>query len=658
MATPDQLTTARGCLALDFPQFVAKELAHLTDDITSALQTVTDPIGALADLNTQGVIDGVAEISQGDIMSNLADAVTGFGVDAIRREANGMLAAMSTAFPNATKRVLDLLNTTEQLVTAGSLILSLVPETPYLAAQRMCTEIVRLIDLKVANLECLRKHVGQLSNAVTVLLETNKTYKDSTLADLVTISAKLATVETELIRSSVIRAGQRVFDAKAFGRARDTLQQVSAILAPARMDSGSVLGISELLIFGSTDSAVLTPSNVKLSTMVIPPLLEMIKVEASAIATQTSVINNYLEALFEVLGNYAAAPVSTKMKELRARLISDLLSRTRDLHERVNLAYARKSVRLASAESMLWASRVKTMLSMMDKVKETTLKEGSIDGPDRAAALAAELERLFDEIRAINSEHTVAGVEDVTELQTKATALALGAERIVASFDTRPPSQNQMATFNQLATQTALRSHSLADQSTADATRLRSACQRFAQLPIANKQKYDQLLDTLGHLGLDRAKDLLTLGKYADYINAGIDDLSYLGLIIKCLKEIIDATDDTQTKASIGRIREKLIGQRTNQSLSLVDRAQRRTNFIGTLQDRIDEIQHNAKVVAGVLEQFKELADKVGVNVTAAISGISELATNADHLAVGAGGRLATGLEQFSKHPNAGVPLC
>ncbi len=189
-------------------------------------------------------------------------------------------------------------------------------------------------------------------------------------------------------------------------------------------------------------------------------------------------------------------------------------------------------------------------------------------------------------------------------------------------------------------------------------TKVRTACQTFAQIPIANKAKYDQLIGALGSLGLDRAKDLLSLGKYADYINAGIDDLSYLGMIIKCLKNVIDAADDTQTKASIGKIRESLIAQRTNESLSLVDRARRRLDFVGKLQDQIAAIQKNASVAAGVLEQLKQIGEQIGANVTAAINAAGELSTNIDHLTVGAGGRLATGLEEFSKHPNAGVPLC
>ena len=76
------------------------------------------------------------------------------------------------------------------------------------------------------------------------------------------------------------------------------------------------------------------------------------------------------------------------------------------------------------------------------------------------------------------------------------------------------------------------------------------------------------------------------------------------------------------------------------------------------MQEDIASIQKNAKTVESIVDELTVLAENIGANLDDVSEGFTAFLGNLDQLAVGAGGRLAEGLEQFSDHPNAGVPLC
>jgi hypothetical protein len=86
MASIDDVKTAFGCLSTVFPQFVAKELAALTDEIATSIQGFTDPLTALGDINVDSLVEDVATLSEGDIYNNLGRAAVGLVGQYARRE--------------------------------------------------------------------------------------------------------------------------------------------------------------------------------------------------------------------------------------------------------------------------------------------------------------------------------------------------------------------------------------------------------------------------------------------------------------------------------------------------------------------------------------------------------------------------------------------
>ncbi len=104
MASIDDVKTAFGCLSTVFPQFVAKELAALTDEIATSIQGFTDPLTALGDINVDSLVEDVAALSEGDIYDNLGAAAVGLVGQYAKREAGDIVAAMASEYPSVRRR--------------------------------------------------------------------------------------------------------------------------------------------------------------------------------------------------------------------------------------------------------------------------------------------------------------------------------------------------------------------------------------------------------------------------------------------------------------------------------------------------------------------------------------------------------------------------
>lgn len=661
MASIDDVKTAFGCLSTVFPQFVAKELAALTDGIATAIQGFTDPLSALGDLNIDTLIADVAALSEGDIFSNLGGVAAGLTAQYVRREAGGIVGAMAAENPSVTKRVHQIRNVGGQVVSAVGTMMSLVPDLPYVAAQRMCSAIVDLDDLKMKNLQCLRKHIAQLSNAILVLAKSVDTYKDETFEDLDAVAALLVTVQSNLTLSQRVTGGVASFDSQAFERARQQLLEVSGLLTPDK-DGTSLLDAAGILAFGSVTTADVTLGNRKLMTLVIPSLIQLIEVEISAVVAQVQVINYYIGKLGAVIGSFRRAGQTSQIQAQRARAIREIQTRLGDLGARIDLARERAALRAASGEMLLWSSRVKTILAVMDRVKDLTLQEGSVEGPDKAFELDQALQVLLNGLTSIENNETSAGIEDPLPLRDKVLALTAGARRIMKDLETGRTTANRLATFHQLVVQTATAQASRIEQSSTVASRQKALCQSFADIDIKAGAQFDQLQDSLRQLGFDRGVDLMTTGGFEEFLNSGPEALSYLGIAIKCLAHGINGTDDAQTRQQLGTIRDGLIAQRSNLDIAAADSAdQGRLRSVKRLKDRVSEIQKNAKTVESIVSELQVILEAAGEAASQSFASLQELngiSGNIDHLAVGAGGRLAADLEDFSEHPNAGVVLC
>jgi hypothetical protein len=639
---------------------VAKELATLMDGILAGVQGFSDPLAAVANLQLDSLISNVASLTEGDVFGNLAGAAVGLSSQYVKRELSETMATLSEEFPGVTKRVQQIRNLGEKVVTTGYLMMGLFADMPYVAAQKMCETIVKMVDLKVTNLECMKKHITQLTNAIIVLAKNVDGYKDKTLEDLSKVSVLLKTALTELTNSQRISGTKIVFDSAAFERSRDALVEVKNLLTPKK-GTTSILDVASILTFGSVDAAHVSQENLSLTHIVIPSLISLIEAEMAAVESQSGVINHMISALSEVIASFRSSANTSKVQEQRARGIAEIIRRITELQLRVDLAIKRQSTRAASTEMLLWSSRVNSMIAVIDQIKSLAFIEGSVEDVGKTAILQAEFDKMLNKLINISSDDgaTVNGIEDTSILKTKTIGLTKGADRIRKDLDAGRANANRMATFHALAAQSANDQVSSIEDSISVAQQQKAACLPFLELEIGASDTYDQLMDSMRQLGLDRAVDLLNTGAFTEFLNSGMELLSYLGTVIKCLTDTMNGLDDAQTKQQLANIRDSLVAKQTNQNVAAADSSdQGLTRFIGGLQTQMTDIQKNAKTVEAILADLKAIAKQLSVNVADAGAGFQEFAANLDKLAVGAGGRLASGLEEFSKHPKAGVPLC
>jgi len=423
-----------------------------------------------------------------------------------------------------------------------------------------------------------------------------------------------------------------------------------------------LLDATDILLYGSVTTANVTRGNRKLVTLVIPSLIQLIEVEISAVVTQVQVINYYVGKLGEVIGSYRRSGQASKVAEQRSRAIREIQTRLANLAERIDLARSRQALSAASGEMLLWSARVKTILATMDRVRLLTLQEGSVEGPDKAYQLEQAFQALLTGLTAIENDETTAGIENPLLLRDRVLALTKGARRIVKDLENGRTTENRLATFHLEAVTTATAQTSRIQRSITVAKRQKALCESFAAIDLKTSAKLEDLQESLRRLGLDRGVDLLTTGGFEEFLSADLEDLSYLGIAIKCLGHGIKGTDDAQTRQQIGKIRDGLIAQRSNMDIAAADGAdQGRTRTLKKLKGKVASIQKNAKTVESIVSELKTILLAAGEAVEQTFDQLQALngfAANIDHLAVGAGGRLAAGLEEFSDHPNAGVVLC
>jgi hypothetical protein len=652
MASTDDVVAAIGCLSTNLPSFIAKEIASLTDQLTIGIQSIADPIAAAADIDLEQLTAGVAELTQGSIVDNLESAGIGLVAEQASRELSEMMDVMAAGYSTTTKRAHAVANMADKMATTGMLFITAFADVPYVVAQRISRILYALCNRKITNLENLKRHLTQLSNAVLVLVENSTTFKDSTLADLDDLSAALATTETELQRSQRVVGNKIVFDSRAFDRAILALEQADAIITPAR-EATNILGVTEVLTFESIDQLQFERSNWKLATLAVPQLCAIASVEMSAVESQTSVINYHLEALEGVTANYQNAMKSSKAKLLRERAVFEILKRVQDLKSRVDSARSRGIIWESSAEMILWAARTKSMLSMMAQVKKTSLTEGATD-PNSALALETALHKALSEIAAINEGDAVAGVEDIGPLKLKVNAIIAGAKKIVDRLSRGSVSKSELRTFHALVAQTALLQISKIDTSVSVTARVRNAVEPMLSIEIGSANKFQKLLDMLGQFGFDRALDTLGLGQFGSFLDLGIEKMSYLSSVLDCLGNTINTLDDVQTKKQLSLIRNKLVSRQTNQQLAAADSVDGgRIRFVTQLRSDISEFQKSAETAKGIYEQLKKVGEQLGVNLQEATAAATGFLGDLQHLEVGEGGRLKKDALEYSKNPSA-----
>lgn len=657
MASTEDINAAIGCLSTVFPQYVARELATLTDNIATAIQGFVDPLQAIGDIQVDSLISDVKDISKGDIFDNLGSAAVGLTAQYVRRELDDVITDASSEYLSPSKKVHKLRNLSNEIVSTAYSAMSLYNDFPYAAAQKMCETIIELTELKISNLQCLEKHIVQLVNSVLVVIE-NSNYKDDTLVDLSLAKDQIVLASIEVGKSETVINGVTAFDQNAFTRGREALVAAKRLLTPDK-DGTSILDAVDILTVGSAETGQLNRANQSLVHIVIPSLRNLVQQEAVAMAAQVEVINFYVFQLSEIIASYQKAGTSSRVKTERSRAIQSIKSKLTSICARMELAIDRDDITVASVEMLSWSSRVKSLIATMDKVNALTLQVGSIEGEGKAAVLEASFQELLVNLASINKTLTVNGIEDPLPFRDKVISLTKYAEKVVSDVNDGKVSESTLATFHRLATQTAEAQVSLADESISVALQQKVFCEEFAAIELKVRENFDGILDTMRQVGMDRGVDMLTTGQFAEFLETDLDSLSYLGAGANCLADALKGIDDTQTRQQISSIRDDMVAQKTNQDLAASDSADNgRKKYIAKIKTGIATIQRNAKTVESIVVTLEGILKKAKGTLDQPLGEITTFLGNLDHLNVNAGGRLADKLEEYSDHPNEGVPLC
>lgn len=656
MATSAELLHAIGCLGRTFPQFVQREIGRLTDEFVGSVKSFTNPLAKVGDLSLQALIAEVAALGQNDIMGDVAQ-VAGIVDQLAGIELSAM--APGAAAPTG-NRVQDVLGLGASLGGRALVVAALVPETPFIIAQRIAETLVQLCALKLDNLGCLAKHIVQLANVMTVLGQMRGVVAGGLLVDLATAERSLAIATEEFVNSRRSVNGALAFDGNAFDRGRAALEVAVAALMP-KVDIGhqSILGVASAPSAGAPLPApFLTPANARLGLAVVSKLVYLIQEEVQAVRAQNDSITFYLLQLRAVVTNYRSTPAGQSVLALRLQAITTLVGRVQEIENELTAARLQDPTRASVPELLGWSVALRSVQALANRIRADELVEGAVDEAVDAA-LKLTYGGLLRALDGIDSMHVQKGVEDVTDLAAMCLGICTQAELLVGRLSDPAVDDSDLRTFQVLVAETAVKVDGRFGESAKATAEVAAACGPMVALSIVARASVDELLGAMAALGLDRGRDLLATGQFAELFGASVDDLSYLGSAISCLTGVLPGIDDAGLRRQVAAIREELLGRRINSLLSAADNVDfsglRRT---AAIKDEIAALQQNAQTVSSIVESLKGLATSLSLDV-AGIDPLdhTELAADLGHLTVSAGGRLATAVVELSR-PSAGVPVC
>jgi hypothetical protein len=657
MAAAADLLQAIATLGQTFPQYVQREIARLTDEFVGSVQSFTNPLAQAGGLSLQSLMAQVASLTQGNVLGDVAQ-VAGI-VDQLSSFQLSTLVPSALPSPSG-NRIQDVLNLGASIAGSAMMTLALVPETPFVIAQRICETLVQLLAVKLETLGCLKTHIVQLANVMTVLVQARKPAAAGLTVDLATVDADLLVAISQFTASRRSVNGTLLFDGSAFDRGRAALDAAANALMPKLPDAHqSVLALEGVL---SAEAALpapfLTPANLRLALSVVGSLVSLVQQEVLAVQAQTTASAAHLAQLRGVVTNYRATPAAQSVVALRLQTIATLLAKIQDLRASVRAARLQDATHATAPQIIDWTVGIRSVTALADQVRANELVEGAVDA-GVAAILKVTYGGLIAAIDAINSPHVSKGSDNVTDLVASCLGICTQAQLLLSRMGDINASDSTLRTFQVLVANTAVRMNNRIGESQTAAVELSAACQPMLLLSIAARPSIDNLVSSMEQLGLDRGRDLLVSGQFSAFLGASFDDLSYLGSAIAALTSVMPGIDDAALRRQVSAIRDDLVGQKTNRLLSAADNVDfaglRRT---AAIKGEIATLQQNAQTISGILSYLKTVAAGLSLDV-ANIDPLNQAAMlpDVDALTVGAGGRLASALSTLAG-PRSGSPAC
>ena len=149
-------------------------------------------------------------------------------------------------------------------------------------------------------------------------------------------------------------------------------------------------------------------------------------------------------------------------------------------------------------------------------------------------------------------------------------------------------------------------------------------------------------------MGLDRAKDLLKLGKFKDFLDSALDTASYIGLVIKCVVDAMELVEDSVTLDILAGIKEELEAQRIGEfsvAFDILDSG--KSAAILEITNKLAEGQANLEKVKRIVSTLQDIAEKAGETAADLAETAEGLGQELGEVATGAGGALNDALSDL-----------
>ena len=635
---------AVACLTGAYTSFITQSATKLALKMQGVIASFTDPIDALAATNITQLTKDVSNISSGNVTGKLVSIGEAIIINKVKRELNSILEEVIQRNPGVGDAIQRITNMTEAVYGIISLAVMLRKEAPYSAIVEIIEELNEMLDAKEQSLTAMQKHLVQLNNVIQSAVDNPTDTATLVKDDYELASSKLGSAVNSLVAlESSMTNSRAIFVQKELDGAVQNIQAAEALISPDT--DVNVLDVAKAAANGALPGKYLDEAQRKLSIYSIIPLSLQIECELYSVERNTRRINNYLAQLENVIPSYEEAAESTAMKNFRTKLVTQLRTRTQQLRDDIDQALTKANLNTIGIHSLSWCARLESILDMVPRV-QNQLAVGS-DDAQRLAAMEEEADQVLEALSEINSQNVSGGIESTIALSSQVSTLVAQGKNIMTLMGENKIRNYDIETFKNTAYTVTKSSDSAISESLEAITEIKSALALFETSPESDQLLTD-MLQLLELLGMDRAKDLLKLGKFKDFLNTTIDDASYIGLAIKCLADVEVVIEDTITLETVTKLREALESQRVSELAAAFDILDSGKNAaVLEIRNSLAEGQSNLEKVQRIVSELKNLASKAGETVDDISAAADGLEDALGEISISPGGVLKDAIDEL-----------
>ena len=635
---------AVACLTGAYTSFVTQEATKLALKMQGVIASFTDPVDALAATNITQLTKDVSALSTGNVTGKLVSIGEAIIINKVKRELNSILEEVIQRNPGIGDAIQRITNMTEAVYGIISLAVMLRKEAPYSAIVEIIEELNEMLDAKEQSLTDMQKHLVQLNNVIQSAVDNPTDTATLVKDDYELASSRLGSAVNRLVAlESSMTNSQAIFVQKELDGAIENIRAAEALISPDT--DVNILDLATAAANGSLGGKYLDDAQRKLSVYSVIPLSLQIECELNAVERNTRRINNYLAQLENVVPSYEEAAESSAMKNFRTKLVTQIRTRTQQLRDDIDESLKKANLNTIGIHSLSWCARLESILDMTPRLQDQ-LTSGS-DDQERLNAMSEEADQVLDALTAINSQNVSGGIESTIALSSQVSTLVGQGKNIMTLMGEDKINNYDVEAFKNTAYTVTESGSSAIQESLSAVSEIRSALALFETQPTSDQLLTD-MLQLLELLGMDRAKDLLKLGKFKNFLDTTIDDASYIGLAIKCLVDVEAVIEDTITLETVTKLRETLESQRVSELAAAFDILDSGKNAaVLEIQNALAEGQDNLKKVQRIVTELKGLASKAGETVNEISAAADGLEDALGEISTSPGGALKDAIDEL-----------